>query len=80
MPNKGHRLACPAFRKRFDNARETAGVAKGEFQFRDLRAKAGTDKRVELGMGEAQRLLGHASVVMTEHYVRERKPRAVKPK
>ncbi|BBE09978.1 integrase family protein [Mycoavidus cysteinexigens] len=44
------------------------------FQFRDLRAKAGTDKEVGSGgnIREAQALLGHSSVAMTEHYVRKR--------
>jgi integrase len=40
------------------------------FQFRDLRAKAGTDKADSDGILAAQRQLGHASVTMTEHYVR----------
>lgn len=76
---EGQRLTYPAFRKGFDKARKKAGVEKAEFQYRDLRAKAGTDKRIESGVDESQRLLGHASVVMTEHYVRERKTRVVKP-
>ena len=40
------------------------------FQFRDLRAKAGTEKADSEGLMEAQRQLGHSSVTMTEHYVR----------
>jgi integrase len=40
------------------------------FQFRDLRAKAGTEKADTDGLMEAQRQLGHSSVKMTEHYVR----------
>lgn len=61
----------------FDRARAAAAKKhptlaaqiKG-FQFRDLRAKAGTDKADSSGMVEAQRQLGHASMTMTEHYVR----------
>lgn len=40
------------------------------FQFRDLRAKAGTEKADSHGLVEARRQLGHSSVKMTEHYVR----------
>ncbi|WP_321911493.1 site-specific integrase [Burkholderia cepacia] len=45
---------------------------KEKFQFRDLRAKAGTDKESSGDLREAQALLGHGSVAMTEHYVRKR--------
>lgn len=61
----------------FDRARAAAAKAHPKlaaeirnFQFRDLRAKAGTDKADTQGLVEAQRQLGHASVTMTEHYVR----------
>lgn len=61
----------------FDRARADAAKAHPKlaaqirnFQFRDLRAKAGTDKADAQGLVEAQRQLGHASVTMTEHYVR----------
>ncbi len=74
-------LTAAALRKRFDRAREKACSAKPElskdiqaFQFRDLRAKAGTDKAETAGdIREAQKQLGHSSLVMTEHYVRNRK-------
>ncbi|WP_232439928.1 tyrosine-type recombinase/integrase [Burkholderia ubonensis] len=50
------------------------------FQFRDLRAKAGTDKaESSRDIRAAQRQLGHTSIVMTEHYVRERKGDRVEP-
>ncbi|WP_065470294.1 tyrosine-type recombinase/integrase [Xanthomonas bromi] len=52
--------------------RKAAGVDKGDFQFRGLRAKAGTDKADSAGdIRQAQ--LGHASVTTTEIYVRKRK-------
>ncbi|MNM06946.1 site-specific tyrosine recombinase XerC [compost metagenome] len=70
----GQPLAKDQLRYRFDKARELAGVAKADFQFRDLRAKAGTDKADSSGdIRQAQAQLGHASVVMTEHYVRKGK-------
>ncbi|WP_167705840.1 tyrosine-type recombinase/integrase [Xanthomonas arboricola] len=70
----GLAIGRAALRYRFDRARESAGVAKDEFQFRDLRAKAGTDKADSAGdIRQAQAQLGHASVAMTEHYVRKRK-------
>lgn len=48
-------------------------------QFRDLRAKAGTDKEEAEDMRGAQRLLGHSNMRMTEHYVRNRRGSKVKP-
>lgn len=43
-----------------------------QYQVRDLRAKAGTDKAIETkDIRAAQKLLGHKSVGMTERYVRE---------
>ncbi len=73
-------MTADALRFRFDRARKVAGVEKGIFQFRDLRAKAGTDKAESSGdIRAAQLQLGHTSVVMTEHYVRERKGDKVEP-
>ncbi|MEM5426110.1 tyrosine-type recombinase/integrase [Paraburkholderia ferrariae] len=68
----GKPLGHAALRFRFDRARDLAGIPKAEFQFRDLRAKAGTDKESASDMRGAQSLLGHGSVTMTEHYVRKR--------
>lgn len=62
--------------KLFQAARDSVGQA---WQFRDLRAKAGTERTEELGPREAQRLLGHASVTTTEVYVRNRRGAKVKP-
>lgn len=74
------------FRGAFDRARTQAAAAHPnlaedikQFQFRDLRAKAGTDKEEQLGMGAAKDLLGHASEAMTRQYVRHRKGKLVKP-
>ncbi len=69
-----------ALRYRFDKARAAAGVAKGDFQFRDLRAKAGTDKADSAGdIRQAQQQLGHRSVTTTEIYVRKRKGARTSP-
>lgn len=76
----GQRLGYDALRQRFYAAREEAGVPKEGFQFRDLRAKAGTDTAESSGdIRQAQRQLGHKSIQMTEHYVRERKGDKVGP-
>ena len=82
----GRALTECALRSRFDKARIAAIKAKPnladaikEFQFRDLRAKAGTDKADSDGMREAQMQLGHESMAMTEHYVRSRKGQKVSP-
>ncbi|ALS64920.1 tyrosine-type recombinase/integrase [Pandoraea apista] len=76
----GQRLTSDALRSRFDKARAAAGIDKDRFQFRDLRAKAGTDKTDSAGdIRQAQQQLGHSSVVMTERYVRQRRGDKVKP-
>lgn len=73
VDSDGLAIGRSALRYRFDKAREAAGVAKDAFQFRDLRAKAGTDKADSAGdIRQAQAQLGHASPSMTEHYVRKR--------
>lgn len=70
----GEPMLRDALRYRFDRAREAAKVPKEAFQFRDLRAKAGTDKADLSGdMRQAQRQLGHASITTTETYVRNRR-------
>lgn len=58
--------------------RATAVAVLG-FQFRDLRAKAGTDRAARDGAHKAQQQLGHASVTMTEHYLRNRRGDLVDP-
>ena len=58
----------------FVRARLAAGIEPASFQFRDLRAKAGTDKADSAGdIRQAQKQLGHSSVTMTEAYVRRRR-------
>lgn len=64
----GKQMTKHMLRARFENAREAAGIDGKDFQFRDLRRKGGSDTRDENGLEAAQALLGHASVVMTEHY------------
>lgn len=82
----GRALTEGALRSRFEKARTAAAKANPEmgeaikaFQFRDLRAKAGTDKADSEGMREAQMQLGHNSMKMTEHYVRSRRGEKVTP-
>lgn len=75
----GQPLTERMLRDRFARARETAGIEKGSFQFRDLRAKAGTDKTDSTDIRQAQQQLGHTTVTMTEHYVRKRRGDKVTP-
>lgn len=77
-----------AMSQRFRKARQTAqeaardagnaalASALASFQFRDLRAKAASDAG---DLAHAQRLLGHASRDMTEHYTRDRLGDMVQP-
>ena len=62
----GQPLTQFALRSRFDKART---LAKADFQFRDIRAKAATDTG---DLAHSQMLLGHKNRDMTEHYVRSR--------
>lgn len=82
----GRKLTYLALRARFDKARIKAAKANPKlaedieaFQYRDLRAKAGTDKADSGDMRQAQMQLGHSSMKMTEHYVRARRGDIIKP-
>ncbi|XXQ68973.1 tyrosine-type recombinase/integrase [Neisseriaceae bacterium B1] len=75
----GQPISYNQLRYGMDKARRLANVDKAEFQFRDLRAKAGTDKDEELGLNAAMDLLGHKNSSMTVHYVRHRKGKLVSP-
>ena len=71
-------------RKRAANALDVAGkteaaVSVRGFQFRDLRAKAGTDKADSTDLRKAQQQLGHKSVKTTEIYLRARAGDKVTP-
>lgn len=59
--------------------RKATGIPADDFQFRDLRAKAGTDKEDSQGMAAAKDQLGHANESMTRHYVRHRLGKKVSP-
>lgn len=83
---KGQPLSPSMLRGGFDRARAKAAAEYPDlaaqikaFQFRDLRAKAGTDKDGAEGMGAAREQLGHTSEQMTRHYVRHRKGKLVTP-
>lgn len=69
----GQPLTQCVLRSRFDKARI---LAKVDFQFRDIRAKAATDTG---DLGHSQALLGHKNRDMTEHYVKARLGERVKP-
>ena len=84
--DNGRALNYEGLRARFDKARAAAAkkhpklaTAIEAFQFRDLRAKAGTDKAESEDMHQAQKQLGHTTITMTQHYVRDRRGDRVKP-
>lgn len=80
VDDKGQRLTSNMLRNHFDKARELAGIPKEQFQFRDLRGKAATDKTESSGdIRQAQKQLGHTNITMTETYIRQRKGDKVKP-
>ncbi len=69
----GQALTSFSLRSRFDKARSLARV---DFQFRDIRAKAATDTG---DLAHSQKLLAHKNREMTEHYVKSRIGDRVKP-
>lgn len=73
----GRPISQNALRLRFDKARDKAikqnpAIARDiqNFQFRDLLAKAASDKAESKTMRDAQLQLDHSSMAMTERYVR----------
>lgn len=68
----GKKMTKAMLRSRFEAARSAAGIEGKDFQFRDLRRKAGTDLRDQSGLDAAQDLLGHRARAMTEHYTAAR--------
>lgn len=73
-------MTAAMLRSRFDKARVAAKTQKGAFQFRDLRAKAGTDKAESSGgILQTRGQLDHTTMVMTEQYIRDRKGKKVTP-
>lgn len=64
----GKPMTKAKLRSRFEAARDAAGIDGAAFQFRDLRRKAAADLRDQAGIENAQALLGHSTVTMTEHY------------
>ncbi|QEE26381.1 tyrosine-type recombinase/integrase [Rhodanobacter glycinis] len=76
----GQPIPYDRLRRSFRDTCTLAGIDADAFQFRDLRAKAGTDKADSAGdIREAQHQLGHANLAMTEHYVRNRRGAKVTP-
>lgn len=75
----GKPVSYSMLRGGMDRARKSAGIDKARFQFRDLRAKAATDKDEMFGIEAARTLLGHTNQSMTSKYIRHRKGRLVDP-
>lgn len=76
IDDDGKPLTESMLRHKFDRARELSGQT---WQFRDLRAKAGTEKEMDSGMSAAQDLLAHTTQNMTSAYVRNRVGKLVEP-
>ena len=86
VDENGQPLGKAQLRYRFAKARKLAAEQNPHLaarmaiiQMRDIRAKAGTDKRESDGLDAAQGLLGHKRADMTEHYTRQRKGKVVRP-
>jgi hypothetical protein len=69
-----------AMLRRFDLARDAAGVPKLSFRCATCASRAATDKAESSGdFLEAKNQLGNTTVVMTEQYIRNRKGKKVMP-
>jgi integrase len=68
VDERGKKMTKHKLRSRFEAARLAAGIEGKDFQFRDLRRKAGSDLRDQAGIEAAQDQLGHRSITQTEHY------------
>lgn len=79
LDNRFEEARKRAARKLDDADRQESAAAIRQFQFRDLRAKAGTDNSDATDMREAQQQLGHKNLKMTETYVRKRAGAKVTP-
>lgn len=76
----GQPLTKHMLRDRFDDARAAGGIKKGDFQFRDLRARAATEMDEAAGTRAAQALLGHTTEGMTANYIRHKVGKKVSPR
>lgn len=79
VTEKGQPMNEYTLRTRIDKARESAGIAKQDLQFRDMRPKAATEVDSRGGTREAQALLGHTTETMTTQYIRHKVGKLVKP-
>lgn len=73
VSERGQPVPYWTMRAMFDRARK---AARGDWQFRDIRAKTATDLD---DLGAAQKLLAHKRREMTERYVRARMGEKVRP-
>ncbi len=73
-----HSVSLAMQQRHWVEARTAAGLPDS-LQFRDLHAKAGTDKAESSDARQAQRQLGQRSLTTTEIYLRERKGSKVTP-
>ena len=79
VDENGQAATRQQIRKRFDAAREAAGIKKTEFQLMDLRGKAATDKEEKTDLATASAQLGHDDTKTTNRYVRHRRGKLVEP-
>lgn len=69
-------IRAAAISKAIETGQHALAASLKTFQFRDLRAKAGSDLP---DLKSAKDLLGHETIAMTEHYVRARRGAKVRP-
>lgn len=74
----GKTITVNWIRQLWKRACTAAGITR-DVQFRDLRAKAVSDKEETSDIRQAQALAGHSTVGMTEHYSRKRRGIKVDP-
>lgn len=75
FPNTdGSQMSTRQFDSKFWYLKKKHGFQDMNFHFHDLRSKSATDEPET-----AQKRLGHASIIMTEGYIKNRKTDTIKP-
>lgn len=75
----GKPYSVSGFNSIWRHIKERAGLGEADVHFHDIRAKSLTDAKEKCGIDYAKLLAGHASVVMTERYVKARSVQKVHP-
>jgi integrase len=72
VTERGQLMNVYSLGNRLDTAKQAAGIAKDDLQFRDVRPTAAAEIKERDGTRQAQGLLGHINKDMTTQYIRHK--------